>query len=129
MFVCVCVHRGKGGGGTHSQHHWIPRRWSLADSHSPNASWQPLGQAHSLRAHTNTLGGDWLTTPTPLRSSLLLLENGHNGCGRVLASDEAQIEVLTSARRIDITTGGTRRRRIYRVNSLDQGNLRLLELI
>lgn len=43
----VCV---GGVTGAHSQHYWILQRWSLADLHSPNASWQPLGQAGSLRA-------------------------------------------------------------------------------
>lgn len=57
--VAVVVGRvGLGGGGgmgwgLHSQHHWLPPRWSFTDSHSPNPSWQPLGQAHLIQMHTH----------------------------------------------------------------------------
>lgn len=83
--VCVCV----GGWG----HHWIPPRWSLTDSHSPNPSWQALGQAHSLHTHTHTNKCVHTHYPHAVSNSLTLLENGHNGV------DEAQpqIEVFTLA--------------------------------
>lgn len=68
--ICVCVEGG------HTQRYWIPPRWSLTDSHSPNASWQPLGQAHSPHAHTHS---ETRSLPPQCSNSLALLESGHNG--------------------------------------------------
>lgn len=103
VMVCLCVHRGTGG--THTLNTTGYHGGGPLLIRIPLMPVGNLLDRHALSTHTQTHSGGWLTTPTPLCSSLLLLENGHNGCRRVLASDEAQNEVLTSARWIDITTG------------------------
>lgn len=77
----ACERERRGGGGGGGMTLTTPLDTTavvpLAHSHSPNLSWQPLGQAHSPSAHKEA--HKHTRHPPLLSNSPTLLENGQNG--------------------------------------------------